>query len=745
MNKIWLIIIFLLFSAVRASACILSYPEDGHVGMPAGYNEISAQVTNTGMYLTPSISGSTYNTTNTFLSYYYLDQYSKNVYNPPTTCNSLVFRPTQDFADETNYFAQVVGSEGFSFTTDPYLFSAGETTFKTYPSPSHHKPVSAMCDTMSVKVWQEKTLGIRAQRYEFIYDANGNFIEERPLGAEIAVGNSSAFYSPDIGPSVAMNKSCQFVIGYMKDWNYRNLNYMDLWAKKYDKNGNLLTSTYINRSWPDYVIQHKSLYLMQYDVSSPSVGIDSSGAYVVNVVVPKCYLSCSGCTKVKNYACDNYVMAWRYSPDGSTVTNLGSNENIINNVWTPYGSTFYPVNKVPFMDSNYNTRNLSAGCYGEGSAYDCPYHSHVAMSDYGIIVSWVEGQGNFGSDGNTAYYDDLLVRLFRNDAAGTPITPEKPMHTKQGTKQFDHWSPMCSINDTGKAACVGVCKYCNGMQTNPTIEMTDVFGRFMNPDGSWRSGIEFVVPEKNNYEQYNPAVAINNDNEVLFSWLSYGTDCGGYGVYSKLFDWNTGSALVDQFRVNTFNGLIVDTEEDVNVAQSNYTWSFSIGTAGNSRGDFLVTYPYPNYLYLNPASKAGIPASYGQGYSIKSNLLLSMPSPDIKANGSDNNISVSKSTPVNIAIGLNPGGYFKGNADWWVIRILKGTPNIWYYLNSSKQWTTTPTPYYQGTLYNLSSLSVSNSTLSPGNYDFHFGVDLIKNGILDANPLFYDSISVNVY
>jgi len=92
--------------------------------MPSGYNEISAQVANTGMFLTPSTSGTTYNATNTFLSYYYLDGYSKNVYNPLTTCNSLVFRPTQDFANNTNYLAQVVGSEGFSFTTDPYLFSA---------------------------------------------------------------------------------------------------------------------------------------------------------------------------------------------------------------------------------------------------------------------------------------------------------------------------------------------------------------------------------------------------------------------------------------------------------------------------------------------------------------------------------------------------------------------------------------------------------------------------------------------
>lgn len=607
-----LMVILSLLSGI-ANSCITTYPIDGSVGVPNGYTEISAyNSVGTGFTVNPIISGNTYQTTNTFLSYYWDSDLHKNVYYPVSSCLSLVYKPLQDYIPNADYQAQVTGSEVFTFSTN-HLFSVGETVVKQTANYMRHKPVSAICPQGSVTVWQDKDLGVIAQRS----DLNSN-----KIGPEIVVTANAKFYSRDIGPSVAMNTSCQFVIAFMKDWNYWNIEHMDLYVKKYNWNGTLLVTSYINKVWPDYVRQHKDSYQMQYDVSSPSVGIDSAGNYVVSFIMPKCFdRGCDMC-KVGQYQCDNYVMAWKYSADGTVITKLGDTKNTDGNVWTPYGPSFIIVNKIPFMSSNYITRDLSAGCFNQGSAYDCPYHSHVSMSDSNIVVTWIEGEGNMGGDNaagggwSNAFKDDPLIRVFTN--AGVAVTAEKPMATTQGTKGFDHWAVSSSVNNSGQIVGSWVEKY----RPNSTLkQQTDVIGRFMNPDGTWR-GDEFVVNEDRNYEQYNPGVTINDRNEVMYGWLSYGTHCGGLGVYAKMFDFNTGNGLTNQFRVNTFNDIIVDVEEDNNVNQSIYTWSFNTSLSSNSFGDFIVTYQYPNRMFLNSASKAGIVASYGEGNQIRSNLFI---------------------------------------------------------------------------------------------------------------------------
>ena len=136
----------------------------------------------------------------------------------------------------------------------------------------------------------------------------------------------------------------------------------------------------------------------------------------------------------------------------------------------------------------------------------------------------------------------------------------------------------------------------------------------------------------------------------------------------------------------------------------------------------------------------------GAGESAYSDEVIASvgPKPDIKANGSDGSIYVSKSTPVNITVSLDSCG-LSNNADWWVAREDTNT-NIWYYyVYPSGQWTTQVVPAYQGPLFNLSPLSVFYSTLQPGTYIFYFGVDLSMNGAIDYTQLFYDSVTVTVY
>jgi len=120
------------------------------------------------------------------------------------------------------------------------------------------------------------------------------------------------------------------------------------------------------------------------------------------------------------------------------------------------------------------------------------------------------------------------------------------------------------------------------------------------------------------------------------------------------------------------------------------------------------------------------------------------PVPDIKANGSDNSITVSEGAPVAITISLDPGSQVAQNADWWV---LESAPDGWYYYDViGGFWSFLPglSVTYQGPLFNLASFGVLNTSELPvGTYTFYFGVDMTMNGLVDV-PLFYDYVGVSV-
>lgn len=650
MKKIFItIFVIVTLFTTEIYSQLLTYPNSGDVGIPAGYIEINAQIPNTNMYLNPTVNGSPSLNTCTQISYTFsgfLDGYANNVYNPPTTCNSLVYKPLQNYASNTNYFMTLMGYGGFPFSTNSFTMLTPQV-FKIITTSSHMKPSGAVCDKGTAKIWQVKDAGIYGQRFEFIKDINGIVVGERPYGNEWRIAPAS-YYSSRIGPNISMNASCDFAVIFMNDWNAQNVNYADIFVKIYNWNNAAGNFNYYipryavtqHKSWAQYITDNKWQYQMQMSIGSPTVSILDSGEFIFSATIPKGWKWCdSSDTPCKHgeYFADNYVMGWKYRADISSFIKLGDTKNTTNNTQTPYGTDFKILNKIPFYTATgtFVVRDQSGGCFGQGHNSDCAYHQNLSCSSYGCIHSWVEGFGNYGGDKiklngitstwngkDRAYYDDLVFRLTKNDAAGTSITEEIPMFRKQGAYQFDHWSPGGDINDLGHIATVGVCKYCTTMQTQPLKQLTDVIGSFVNPNGTNRTD-EFSVFEDSIGEQWNPAVAINNFDEVLYCTKSANTDCGGYGVYCKMYDWNTGAALTNQFRVNPFNSLKVDTEEDQNTEQSYTEWSFPLSVkADRKTGNFLITYSYPNDEYVNPASRLGIAASYGKGTIAMSTLLI---------------------------------------------------------------------------------------------------------------------------
>ncbi len=117
------------------------------------------------------------------------------------------------------------------------------------------------------------------------------------------------------------------------------------------------------------------------------------------------------------------------------------------------------------------------------------------------------------------------------------------------------------------------------------------------------------------------------------------------------------------------------------------------------------------------------------------------PIPDIKANDSDGPVSISSGANLSISVTLDAGGN-TAQADWWAVA---ETPfGLFYFDPTAGRWKPGLAVSHQGPLFDLAPFTVlSISSLPPGAYIFHFGVDLTMNGSLDQ-PLFVDNVAVNI-
>jgi len=225
-------------------------------------------------------------------------------------------------------------------------------------------------------------------------------------------------------------------------------------------------------------------------------------------------------------------------------------------------------------------------------------------------------------------------------------------------------------------------------------------------------------------------------------WTNYGSrvDAQGWGENVTTTGWNCDafSYGIDQCYTYSFNGT--SSASPIVAGAAAAIQSYFKNVKGNTLNSYAV-----RQLLVNTGTPQSGTNHIGPLPNLVNALSQELPSPDIKANGWDSSISVSRSTPVNLTVSLNPGGFSNTNADWWVAAYVQQV-NTWYFMNSSGQWTTQTVPIYQGPLFYVSpGSSIFNSTLPAGyTYTFYFAADLTKNGIID-NPLYVDAVTVTVF
>lgn len=95
-----------------------------------------------------------------------------------------------------------------------------------------------------------------------------------------------------------------------------------------------------------------------------------------------------------------------------------------------------------------------------------------------------------------------------------------------------------------------------------------------------------------------------------------------------------------------------------------------------------------------------------------------------------------------LTVEFDTGTYLGDEADWWLVA---RTPLGWYYYHPASGWLPGREVTLQIPLRNLPSREVLNiSGLPAGSYTFYFGVDLVKNGLITLNKVYYDQVRVTI-
>jgi len=116
--------------------------------------------------------------------------------------------------------------------------------------------------------------------------------------------------------------------------------------------------------------------------------------------------------------------------------------------------------------------------------------------------------------------------------------------------------------------------------------------------------------------------------------------------------------------------------------------------------------------------------------------------PDIKANGSDGQITVSSDTPVSISVGLSSGDQIGAMAEWWMaVHTPFASPNDWLTYVYPTGWQSGIHICAQVALFNFTGVQILPPMALPeGEYLFYFVLDNQMNGTPDLTWM--DSVRV---
>lgn len=146
------------------------------------------------------------------------------------------------------------------------------------------------------------------------------------------------------------------------------------------------------------------------------------------------------------------------------------------------------------------------------------------------------------------------------------------------------------------------------------------------------------------------------------------------------------------------------------------------------------------YFTVTAYSAGGLESGYANEVSKviedAGGLVLINTVADISVNGSDGPVTVLQGDNVNVQVSLAAGILTGEAAELWVkVFVHDAASGIFTPINLFEQ---------QTPLTDIAPVTLINSTLSEGIYIFYFGADLVQNGQMDMESMYYDAVVVHV-
>jgi len=283
------------------------------------------------------------------------------------------------------------------------------------------------------------------------------------------------------------------------------------------------------------------------------------------------------------------------------------------------------------------------------------------------------------------------------------------------------------------------------------IGSNDLFGLYNNVCDEYYPG-DYDRCEQDELNSFQ-----NNLNKIITDLSATGAE-----VYIALLDDQSKRPIMANasLRSDTFSNI--STAEVARMSSQVVSYNNTIATLASTLGattvDFYQTTIFTDAATLssdgNHPNSAGYDAITTLWYaaitgSTSTPITKSNPQVDIKADHSDQQITVNQNSQVSLSLSLNSGSYTDTAADWWILAV---TPSgkLLSYIHPD-QWVTTAAtvndviPAYQGALFDFPETILTRYTLTEtGMYHIYFGVDRTMNHILDVDSLDFDQVSIQV-